>query len=336
MAYQQGFSLEEVVALKAELADFDVNLPVTLPPNSAALASYFRTYDFDRVLLLPEVNFYLGYQNCDDSRVATYYWSQPKPRATVLVCTGLFDHVGLFLAPIKALLDNGYEVLALDWPGHGLSDGDPIVVDNFDRYSRVLSDLLSQWQAQLQGLVKSSQARDVNVPVYALSQSTGGAALMNYLLLHSGGDVLSKAIFLAPLLRIRSWSKVSWTHRLLHKFVSHVPRTFSNGSHDVYFNHFLSQHCPLQARKIPVQWVGALREWDRRFDSLPESEFPLLIVQGDEDNTVLWRENLPRIQSKFPNAKVSLLSGGRHHLVNEDNTRLQSVITQVIRHFDAT
>jgi alpha-beta hydrolase superfamily lysophospholipase len=45
---------------------------------------------------------------------------------------------------------------------------------------------------------------------------------------------------------------------------------------------------------------------------------PLLILQGDDDETVDWKYNLGRISRQFPGAVIETLATGRHHLVNED------------------
>ena len=42
----------------------------------------------------------------------------------------------------------------------------------------------------------------------------------------------------------------------------------------------------------------------------------MTIVHGDSDMTLDWRYNLTQFQQKLPNAKIEMIAGGQHHLVN--------------------
>ena len=48
------------------------------------------------------------------------------------------------------------------------------------------------------------------------------------------------------------------------------------------------------------------------------SDLSINIVQGDQDTTVEWRHNMPLLLEKFPQRKLLMIAGGRHHIVNEE------------------
>jgi alpha-beta hydrolase superfamily lysophospholipase len=55
----------------------------------------------------------------------------------------------------------------------------------------------------------------------------------------------------------------------------------------------------------------------------------VLVVQGDADDTVDWRFNLPVIREHFPNAVFCHLNSARHHLVNESEAIRARIWSQV-------
>ena len=141
------------------------------------------------------------------------------------------------------------------------------------------------------------------------------ATLTSILLLKE--PAFERAVLLAPLVRAAEWRWVKVAHWLGNRFLESVPRRFGINSGDRDFLEFVSHRDPLQPRRIPVRWVEAMLRWERRFEQLPSSEQQVLIVQGQKDNTVDWRHNIPVVREKFPRAKYLPLQEAHHHLVNE-------------------
>ena len=73
----------------------------------------------------------------------------------------------------------------------------------------------------------------------------------------------------------------------------------------------------MQPRRVPTDWVGAMDEWIKEFKQLPISQFPLHIIQGNNDKTLDWVYNLERFKHKFPSSSLSVIDTANHHLVNE-------------------
>ncbi|WP_268939970.1 alpha/beta hydrolase [Parahaliea maris] len=214
---------------------------------------------------------------------------------------GYFDHVGLFGKLVDYGLSRGCNVLAYDLPGHGLSTGRPAAIDAFAHYGDSI--------AAVTGAVDLSQ-----LPTWVMAQSTGAAALIDFARRYPWP--FDDTVLLAPLLRPAHWAQVRLAHVLLHRFVDSVPRRFAVNSSDAEFLAFL-QEDPLQPRRIPVNWVGALRAW---LATLPLEDLgvgPALVIQGDCDGTVDWQYNLPQMSRLFPGCHIQQVPGAGHHLANE-------------------
>jgi len=247
-----------------------------------------------------------------------HWWRVEHPRATVIIAHGLFDHVGIYLKLVNFLLREGFDVFAVDFPGHGVSDGPSAEIDDFQGYADVI-DLC------VERVLDSDKTRKI----YLIGQSTGGAAVAHYLLTGRFKSVIEKSILMAPLFRPKSWWSVNLSWLLLHRFISHFPRRFAVNSSDKVFLNFLANKDPLQPRRISMRWLAAMRRWVKTLPALPSGECSVLIIQGDDDGTVDWKKNIPVFQSRFPRCELVMLEGAKHHLVNESplyREKIQSAI----------
>ncbi|MFV0275758.1 MAG: alpha/beta hydrolase [Parahaliea sp.] len=288
---------------RSPLQDLGAALPAfgSAEPVPPELGSYL---DFYRLALLVErvgSGYHCGRLDSGDFRLVVQRWLQPGARHNLLLLHGYFDHVGLFGRLVDYGLSRGCNVLAFDLPGHGLSSGEPASINTFDHYGDSIAAVLAQ--AGLPPL-----------PLWVMAQSTGAAALINFVRRNPWPGV--GTVLLAPLLRPVHWSRVRVSHTLLHRFIDSVPRRFGENSSDTDFLAFV-QEDPLQPRRIPVDWVGALSNWLAELPLEDLGTGPALIVQGDKDGTVDWRYNLPHIGKLVPNSSSQMVRGAGHHLANE-------------------
>ncbi|WP_159266860.1 alpha/beta hydrolase [Zhongshania aliphaticivorans] len=266
---------------------------------------YSHYYDINFEEVYPGLRHLFGAFTSVGERIAMQVFMLPDAHSTAFVYHGYYDHVGLFNNVINYFLKHGYSVVAYDLPGHGLSTGERAAIDDFMRYRQVLNDAFTV-------------VADFGLPErkVGLAQSTGCAVLMSHLL--SGGEHdFDRVVLLAPLLKPCDWWWGKPAHSVLKYFIHSLPRKFADNSDDQHFLAFLRERDPLQARSLPLSWVGALKKWQPWFLRQPPVASSLLILQGDQDETVEWRYNLPRIQAKFPNAGVVHIPGARHHLAKE-------------------
>lgn len=292
-------------ATAAALPAWDWHRPAAVPATGA-LADYARYYGLDRVASRDAgVQHAMGDIELAGYRIALQSWRHPVARGTVLLLHGYYDHTGIFDHVIECVLATGHDVLAFDLPGHGLSSGAAASIGDFGEY-----------QALLRGLIDGMRAAALPQPWYAVAQSTGGAILMDYLL-GSRTPPFAGATLLAPLVRPVHWRVNRILQAVLSPFVDSIERKFAINSHDEEFLQFLRAEDPLQPRRLSVRWVGALKRWIPRIEASAPVDFPLVVVQGDEDGTIDWRHNLAVIREKFPAATIRMVPHGRHQLVNE-------------------
>lgn len=261
-----------------------------------------------------------------DFQLVCQYFALPQEqhKGTAFLLHGYFDHVGLFGHLIRHCLELGLSVVIFDQPGHGLSSGVPASIDSFARYV-----------GGLDGCLQLADAQQVPEPWYMIGQSTGGAVLMDALQQQSV-PLLYRAqrfILLAPLLRPRHWPVTRLQFAVLRHFLSSSKRIFVDNSHDREFLEFLKNHDALQCRVIPIDWIQAMIDYQRRFDRSPIGSESLHVIQGTDDRTVDWQYNLAQIVRKFPESRTYMVADARHHLVNESEyyrERIFGLISEII------
>lgn len=284
---------------------------------------YFGHYDFYRLDRLYE-QYFLGTVNARVCKIATHYWSAKHSKGTVLVVHGLFDHTGIYLPLVQRLLNAHYNVVSIDLPGHGLSEGKPAAIQHFNEYAEVLDAVIKHVMLQLPK------------PYGLVGQSTGGAAILNWLIDASEfNSQIEKTVLLAPLIYISKWWWVNTCYWWLNPWLSHFPRFFTANSHDEHFVEFLKCNDPLQARHISMDWLGALKLWIETFPSIAtNTNIALHVIQGTNDKTVDWQKNVALLEAKFPRTSVYPIDGALHHLVNEAAPWQKPVFDRVVSILD--
>lgn len=277
-------------------------------PDSRLVRAYLDRYGLRFAPGGGPVHHSLGVFAGGGERLAAQYFAPPAAQGTVFLLHGYLDHAGIYRHPLGWCLDQGYAAFIFDLPGHGLSSGQMGGVDNFARYCDALSRALAL-------AVEQRLPR----PWYAIGQSTGGAVLIDSILHHGLMEThaLDGIALLAPLVRILRHYRSLLAYLLSGRFVDGTPRLYAESSHDREFLDFLRHEDELQSSRIPRSWIGAMFDYGKRFAAADSSPAPLTLIQGDADDTVDWKFNLPAIREKFPAAKEILIPGARHHLVNE-------------------
>jgi alpha-beta hydrolase superfamily lysophospholipase len=306
--------LTEIDFLAARLQSLHVQLPkLSFEPDADTVSTHLpeaKTYlDHYNLSYLSEqasVRHYIGSVKCSGYTIACQYWLPTEPTGTAFVVHGYFDHAGLYGHLFQYLLDKNLVVVAFDLPGHGLSDGEQVSIASFDHYVEVFEEILAAANNHLPQ------------PWHSIGQSTGGAIVLKHLLEETSNNHLFTHIsLLAPLLHPRRWHSNRLVYLIAHRFLSRLKRRFLTNSGDPAFLAFLNSQDPLQARHIPLEWIGAMKRWTEEFHDLPISSYPLSIIQGDQDSTLDWRYNLKKLCDKLPQAKIHIIKDARHHLVNE-------------------
>ncbi|MCB0250965.1 MAG: alpha/beta hydrolase [Anaerolineae bacterium] len=288
----------------AQLAALRDSLPpfadVGLVP--AQLQDYCRFYGLDFEARLPRVHHRIGSVTAGPYTLAVQCWLQPGASANLLLVHGYFDHAGLYGKLIEFGLLNNCNVLIFDLPGHGLSSGEPAVIEDFGDYGLAT------------GAVLEAAGPSPDLPLWVMAQSTGCAALVEHA--RRGSWPFAATVLLAPLLHPRGWKTGRLLHTLARPFKTGLKRKFAPNSSDPQFLDFVRRD-PLQSQRLSLVWVSALKRWLADLQLANLGVGPALIVQGDADQTVEWRYNTRAYCELFPNSRIEMLPGAGHQLANE-------------------
>jgi len=253
-----------------------------------------------------QARFSIGTELVGDTLLVVQHYSRAHSRGTAVVVHGYTDHAGLYGHLITHLLDQHWDVLIYDLPGHGLSSGQRYAIDSFHTYARQLTSLLQRHEHQL------------TMPCVGIGQSTGAAVLLQVALERQrGSQLLQDRILLSPLVRPRHYSRIELSYRWLHWCLKRVNREQSASSNDADFVHFRRHLDPLQGSFVDVGWVGAMLDWVQLAEQSTALPLSALIIQGTDDQTLEWEHNLRVLGRLLPQAGIERLVAARHHLVNE-------------------
>lgn len=289
--------------------------------------SYLDFYHLEFTSEFADLTHGFGTIDSQGFQISTHYWIPQKPKGTLLIMHGYYDHTGLFGNAIRLGLEQDFAVLMFDLPGHGLSSGERISIDSFDRYADILNDVLTFSRPHLPQ------------EFYAWGQSTGSTILLNHLWRYSQTSLspvnFIKQVLFAPLILPRAWNSGRILYWLIHKFVKRIPRKPSTNSHDKKFLYFLDHQDPLQTHNLSVAWVGAMKNWIRFCKTLSPLNNELLIVQGTGDGTVDWKYNIPILKRLLPKSHFKMIKEAGHQLVNETPEFRQPAFLEVINYFSS-
>lgn len=283
---------------------------------------YLHYYQIDFSTRFDGLQHNIGSFSAAGYELTAQVFQQPNARGTALLMHGYYDHVGIYGSLIEFCLQQGWSVFAFDLPGHGLSTGERAAISDFDEYDQVFCSALKQVKMMQQQSDSESEA------LHVFGQSTGGAIIINYLLtrqIQQQNSPFASINLLAPLVRPCSWSSAKVLHTLLSPFMKQIKRNFAINSNDIEFLRFIAEYDPLQPLALSVRWVGALKKWVQMIEECESSNLAINIVQGDQDTTVEWRHNMPLLLEKFPQRKLLMIPGGRHHIVNEEVSKREQV-----------
>ena len=279
------------------------------------LANYLRFYQ------LPPAthNLQLVAGTTDDHATVVMAWRPAISLGTVIVVHGYMDHIGLYGHLIRHLLARQLTVVCLDLKGHGLSSGAACSITDFGDYVAQVQSVIALCQEHFEG------------SLHGVGQSMGGAVLMKHCLIQSGNEdyPFASLNLLAPLLHPWGWKKSRRLYYFSRWFVKSIKRVFRHSSWDTEFLAFLRDQDPLQPTRVPLDWVGAMDQWISEFDKSEKADYPVHIIQGDNDKTLDWKYNISQFRLKFDALQVSIIKRANHHLVNEEEPLRESIFKKI-------
>lgn len=304
-----GYSAPDVHHTRLHLKPLNLNQKYLIDD---ALIGYHKMYALDKLMSIAQ--YWQGYIQTAlyKIHVQVFAPTQQKPLGTVFLLHGYLEHSGIYQPMIQELLQQGWSVLVYDLPGHGLSEGKPAHIDDFNDYQEIL--------LRIQQYIRHCPV--LSTPYLAIGQSTGGAILMHHILQYAEKrhqPLFKRVLLLSPLIRP---AKSAWWHNSvglgLVKHIKHrVPRPFRRNNHNPEFLRFIRLHDPLQPREISMQWILAMSKWMEYMENYPRCRIPVWLAQGALDKTVDWQYNMSFVRKKFRLQNSLLLEEASHQLINE-------------------
>ncbi|MFC0557498.1 alpha/beta fold hydrolase [Halalkalibacter alkalisediminis] len=259
-----------------------------------------------------------GYVDAVGYKLFVQRFCPSKPLSTVFLLHGYLDHVGSFATAIHFLVENQYEVIGYDLPGHGLSSGKRATISKFEDYL-----------ATLQVVYDVVVQKSTNHPLL-VAHSTGAMIALEYA--KRTKENFQKMAFVAPLFQPHLWKLSRLGLILTTPFLQSLTRVFQKNSSDQSYLLFTEKD-PLQEKRLPVSWLHALNAWIRKNKRSRTENLSFLMIQGNRDKTVDTRYGFKQVRSLYPNSSIVLIDKGHHQLLNECAVIREQTFSILLRYF---
>lgn len=255
-----------------------------------------------------------SYDGLNGKLVARTWHGPGRPTHLVIISHGYGEHIGRYEWVAGALVDNGATVYAVDHIGHGKSDGERVLVEDFE-------DIV----ADLHTLDRTAREENPEIPTVLLGHSMGGLIASRYAQRY--GSTLAALVLSSPVAGV--WQAV--TDMLAMERIPDVPLDVTTLSRDAAVGRMYSVD--------PLIWHGpfkrpTLEAIRRTLDVIAKGPsvgaLPLMWIHGDDDQLVPLegsRVGVERLRGEQYIERIYPL--GRHELFNELNA--DEVIADVIR-----
>ena len=244
----------------------------------------------------------------DGARLAYQIWGEGVP----VVCLHAIGHGAQDFAPLAAQLGDGFQIIALDWPGQGRSDPDKVTV-SAERYLTLLEGAVAQL-----GLDR----------FILIGNSIGGAAALLYAHKHRErvrGLVLANPGGLAPI----NWLARFVVGRMVAFFAAGERKAWWYGpAFRLYYRRILPRRAArAQRRRIIAarsEIAPVLRQAWESFAALeadiralgPDLRMPVLFAWAKRDQVVALSRSKKAIET-FSDHRLELFDAGHSAFLEE-------------------
>ena len=252
-----------------------------------------------------------SFQSGSGANIFYRCWAPAEPRAVLLLAHGLAEHSGRYGDFASFFADAGIATYALDFPGHGRSDGKRGHIRDFQEYTDTLGALLS--------LAREAHP---DIPFVLFGHSMGGLIAADFLLQHQSefvAAVLTGAAIQSPQ---QPSGIVLFINRVIASVmprlgvlrmdasgISRDPQVISDYEND-----------PLVYRgKATAGLVNALFSAMKRVvENATSIRLPMLIMHGSVDSlTAVEGSKLLHDSISSEDKKIVIYDGLYHEILNE-------------------
>ncbi|HYU41833.1 MAG TPA: alpha/beta hydrolase [Vicinamibacteria bacterium] len=208
-------------------------------------------------------------------------WRPRTPRAAILIVHGLAEHSERYAATAAALADAGFAVHAVDYRGHGKSEGGRVHVDRIEDYV-----------ADVRAALQEVRCRPPAQPLFILGHSQGGLVALKLALEDPG--LLDGLVVTSPFLAVHPSSRPSAFIRALAGVMLRVAPRVPMPTHiDV---RVLSRdpavgeayaRDPLVSHAVSAGWLRAIGRAQHEVRAgAPRLRVPTLLMASGDDRLV--------------------------------------------------
>jgi lysophospholipase len=243
----------------------------------------------------------------------------------VLVVHGLAEHSGRYGLTAAALNDAGFAVHAVDYRGHGRSEGRRVHVDDVDDYV-----------ADVRAALEEVRRRHPGVPVFLLGHSQGGLIALKLAL--DDPAAIDGLVVTSPFLAVHPASRPSALVRTLARVMLRLaPRRPMPTSIDV---RLLSRDAtvgeayardPLVSHAASAGWLRAVGQAQRDVRArAPRLRVPTLLMAAGSDRLVDPEATRQFAREAAPDAVEFAWWDGFYHEILNDEGR-EEVLARIVR-----
>jgi alpha-beta hydrolase superfamily lysophospholipase len=233
-------------------------------------------------------------------------WERSEPERIVVLVHGYGEHIGRYEHVAAALGQDGAVVWGHDHIGHGRSEGERVLVADFE----TLVD-------DLHGLVTAAREANPGLPVVMVGHSMGGMIATRYAQRHAeelaglviSGPILGEPALLAQLLALDAIPDIPIDPAVLSRDES-VGQAYADDP--------LVWHGPFKRATVEAN-AAFLRTIAQNASSLT---VPVLWLHGADDQLVLeaeTRAGIETLRAGGANIEEKIYPGARHEIFNEVN-----------------
>ncbi len=249
--------------------------------------------------------------------LVAHEWPHPHPRFVALLVHGYGEHAGRYAETAGVLTGHGAAVFAPDHLGHGRSDGERVVIEDFED---VVTDLHS--------VARLARSTHPGLPVVVIGHSMGGLIAARYAQRH--GASLAALVLSGPVLGV--WELPG---RLLAlDEIPDVPVSPAALSRDPAVGAAYAAD--------PLVWHGPMKRptleaFVRTLQTVAEAgdvgALPLLWLHGEDDRLVPLPGSRTGVERLAPGPRTERIYPGARHEVFHETNRAE-VLADLIRFLD--
>jgi acylglycerol lipase len=228
-----------------------------------------------------------------------------EPRATIVFQPGSGAHARVYFLMAGLFARHGYNVLAIDRPGHGASDGErgDCTIDEAIAVSEAaIHEAASRWR----------------LPVVLMGSSMGGLLTIFGLLRGLRPDLAVAHNFVYPGKLVSFRLRARWIHRYRKRpyALTKLVHNFENLSSDPAVVHYMTTRAdPAAAWELSPRSVASMFGFNAK---APATSPPLLVISGANDRTIpSWATRFFTWWSGLREYDVAVIPGTGHLLFHD-------------------